>query len=118
MRRPASQYRLLDPKLYADFEPFDPHLAGIFRLVSPDDARPLRVIACAMEGWDHVSVSRQDRCPSWYEMDYAKRIFFEDHEVAIQLHVAIADHVNCHPHCLHLWRKHDFVQPLPPKSFV
>jgi hypothetical protein len=36
----------------------------------------------------------------------------------MQLHVATADHINCHPYCLHLWRPHAAAIPLPPKEFV
>jgi hypothetical protein len=59
--------------------------------------------------WDHVSVSRGDRCPTWDEMEYVKRLFFKRDETAMQLHVPPTDHVNNHPYCLHLWR------PLPPR---
>lgn len=78
----------------------------------------LRVIASAGEGWDHVSVSLANRCPGWAEMEWVKRKFFEDDEVAVQYHVAVRDHINCHPYTLHIWRKHGFAYPLPPKEFV
>ena len=78
----------------------------------------LLVIASKHAGWDHISVSRQFRAPNWSEMELIKRMFFEDHEVAMQLHVAIADHKNIHPHCLHIWRPHHQEIPLPPKEFV
>jgi hypothetical protein len=41
-------------------------------------------------GWDHVSVSTQVRCPTWEEMEFVKRLFFEDGETAMQLHVPLA----------------------------
>lgn len=78
----------------------------------------LRVIAAAGMGWDHVSVSRADRTPTWDEMEYAKRVFFKDDETAMQLHVPPSDHVNCHPYCLHLWRPHDVAIPRPPAIMV
>lgn len=78
----------------------------------------LRVIASAADGWDHVSVSRTDRCPTWQEMDYVKRMFFKDDEVAFQLHPAVADHINTHPYCLHLWRPTNATFPLPPVEMV
>lgn len=79
----------------------------------------LRVIASSGGGWDHVSVSLADRCPTWHEMDAMKRVFFRPDEVAMQLHPAEKDHVNCHPFTLHLWRPNGGKRiPLPPKEFV
>ena len=76
------------------------------------------VIASNAAGWDHVSVSLPHRCPTWDEMEHIKRTFFEDDEIAMQLHVPPSDHISRHPHCLHLWRPHDVEIPLPPKVFV
>ena len=64
----------------------------------------LRVIASVGMGWEHVSVSTETRTPSWEEMEYVKRAFWEPYETVMQLHVPEAEHVNCHPFCLHLWR--------------
>lgn len=64
----------------------------------------LRVIASDGLGWDHVSVSRPDRCPTWDEMAFVKKQFFHADETVMQLHVPEAAHINCHPFCLHLWR--------------
>ena len=65
---------------------------------------PLRVIVAAGWGWDHVSVSRADRAPTWDEMDKIKRLVFRDDEIVMQLHINDARKVNQHPNCLHLWR--------------
>lgn len=78
----------------------------------------LRVIASAGGGWDHVSVSLSDRCPTWDEMEHVKRLFFKATEAAMQLHVPPSQHVNIHPFCLHLWRPHDGVIPMPPADMV
>jgi hypothetical protein len=94
------------------------HSMGMFRMRSPEDGGVLRIIAAAAEGWDHVSVSRADRCPTWGEMDYIKRRFFLDDETAFQLHVPIKSHINIHSHCLHLWRAHDSNPPMPPSIMV
>lgn len=64
----------------------------------------LRIIVSNGMGWDHVSVSRHDRCPTWDEMEAVKRWFLKPAETAMQLHVPESDHINKHPHCLHLWR--------------
>jgi hypothetical protein len=69
--------------------------------------------------WDHVSVSRSDRCPWWEEMDFIARTFFRPNETAMQLHVPVSDHVNHHPHCLHLWRPTGLKKiPMPPSIMV
>jgi len=78
----------------------------------------LRIIASFGEGWDHVSVSLEKRCPTWAEMEAVKRAFFYPNEVAMQLHVATADHINRHPYTLHMWRPHDQPIPLPPIHHV
>lgn len=91
---------------------------GCFRVPSKDDGKTLKVIISGSEGWDHVSVSREDRTPSWSEMEQIKRLFFRDDALAMQLHVPPAEHKNCHPHCLHIWRPHDAVIPRPPGIFV
>lgn len=79
----------------------------------------LRVIWSQNNGWDHVSVSLPDRCPTWDEMELVKRTFFADDEYAMQLHVPPSEHVNIHPYCLHLWRPNDGREiPFPDKSMV
>jgi hypothetical protein len=78
----------------------------------------LRVIASSSEDWDHVSVSRGDRCPTWEEMEKMKHRFFKDDEVAMQLHVPPKDHINIHPFCLHMWRPHKLAIPTPPSWMV
>ena len=78
----------------------------------------LRAIAAVGEGWDHVSVSFPDRTPTWDEMERVKRAFFKPDEIAFQLHVPVAQHINCHPHCLHLWRPLHESIPLPPSWMV
>lgn len=64
----------------------------------------LSIIASDGFGWDHVSVSLATRCPTWDEMCWVKRLFFEPQEIVMQLHPAESDYVNNHSHCLHLWR--------------
>ena len=101
----------------------DPAIAdvsGAFAFRLPDNPEPFVVVASSGDGWDHVSVSCKDRCPTWAEMDAIKRIFFKPGEVAMQLHVTAEDHINVHPFTLHLWRPHGTKRaiPLPPKEFV
>ena len=91
---------------------------GAFLIPSRVDSGGLRVIASSGFGWDHVSVSRKNRCPNWYEMSQIKELFFLDEEAVFQLHPAKADHINLHPHCLHLWRSQQQPIPMPPKWMV
>ena len=91
---------------------------GIFKLTSNIDRASMRVIASAAHGWDHVSVSRPDRTPAWEEMEQVRHLFFEPHAVVMQLHVPATDHINNHPHCLHLWRPHYCDIPRPPGELV
>lgn len=94
------------------------HECGRFLLNSPIDGATLLVIASAGLDWDHVSVSRRNRCPNWPEMDYVKRLFFLPGETAMQLHVPVAEHISIHPTCLHLWRPHLVEIPRPPSIMV
>lgn len=94
-----------------------PH-GGTFIIHCKLTARDLRVIASAGDGWDHVSVSLPTRCPNWLEMDFIKRLFFEDFELAVQFHVPVKDHINIHDHVLHLWRNHNQEIQLPPFIMV
>lgn len=91
---------------------------GAFLVASPTDRRQLRIIASAGMGWDHVSVSREKRCPNWPEMAHVKSLFFEATESAMELHVPQSEHVNNHPFCLHLWRPHTGEIPMPPSILV
>ena len=91
---------------------------GAFTVPSPIDRAPLVIVASAGEGWDHVSVSRKNRCPNWQEMEHVAGLFFRDDETAMQLHVPASDHVNAHPYCLHWWRPLDQLIPRPPSVFV
>lgn len=78
----------------------------------------LKFIASWGGGWDHVSVSRDDRCPRWEEMDAVKRAFFLPDEVAYQLHPREDRHISIHENCLHLWRPQEREIPLPPLVMV
>lgn len=116
--RLLDQYRLTDGPVLELYGTAGDHTCGAFVVPSPIDGAPLMVIASAGEGWDHVSTSRQNRCPNWPEMDYIKRLFFLDDETAMQLHVPPADHINRHPYTLHLWRPLDQAIPRPPAEMV
>jgi len=80
--------------------------------------KDLFVIASDGEGWDHVSVSLRNRCPTWEEMCFVKDSFFDPEETVIQYHPPKSEYVNCHDYCLHMWRPQDVELPLPPGWMV
>jgi hypothetical protein len=53
--------------------------------------------------WLHLSVSRQDRLPSWDDLVEVKEVFGGTATSAIQVIPPRAEYVNCHPNVLHLW---------------
>lgn len=114
----VDKYRDSSARVVAYYGSAGDHTCGMFHVPSPIDRVLMRVIASSGEGWDHVSVSRHGRCPNWPEMEFVKRLFFQDDETAMQLHVPPSDHVNCHPYCLHLWRPHHTEIPRPPAMMV
>jgi hypothetical protein len=111
-------YRDTSKAVRAMYGSIGDHTCGAFLVPSPIDTAPMRVIASADMEWDHVSVSRTNRCPNWIEMEHVKRMFFADDETAMQLHVPVKDHINVHPHCLHLWRPQAAAIPMPPSITV
>ena len=112
-------YRRRDKHVLERFGSFGDEGNGVFDLPCPTSGRTLLCIASNGDGWDHVSVSVSNRCPNWAEMEHVKRAFFKDDETAMQLHVPPDDHVNLHPHCLHLWRPNDSRSiPRPPAILV
>lgn len=69
-------------------------------------------------GWEHVSVSLGNRCPTWEEMSFIKDVFWNVDETVMQLHPPKSHYVNLHPFCLHLWRHHSTPIPVPSSILV
>ena len=84
----------------------------------PEEPSIVSVIASDGCGWDHVSVSCMDRCPTWDEMCGIKDLFFSSSEIVIQYHPPTKDYINNHPFCLHLWRSQSQKISMPPKWMV
>lgn len=89
------------------------------------DLRGLTIIASdggewmfAPPAWEHVSVSRRDRTPSWEEMCFVKQQFWLPEDCVVQFHPPQSEYVNCHPRCLHLWKPLGVAIPLPPSETV
>ena len=109
----VEQYRMTSGPLPSDASC---GMNGAFMV--PHDRVILQVVVSDGMGWEHVSVSLPNRCPTWEEMDHIKRLFWLDDETVMQLHVSRERHVNCHPFCLHLWRPTNQKIPLPLKIMV
>lgn len=78
----------------------------------------VNVIASNGMGWEHVSVSRKDRCPLWEEMCQVKALFWDDDDCVVQFHPPRSEYVNNHPNCLHMWRPIGVSLPMPPSIMV
>lgn len=116
--RLLDQFRCTDRRVVAYYGSIGDETCGVFDVPSPIDGGMLHIIASAGANWEHVSVSRKNRCPNWPEMSRVKGLFFRDDETVMQLHVPEADHVNDHPNCLHLWRPIGVEIPRPPGWMV
>lgn len=114
----VDQYRLKSKGVIDMWSFVGDHTCGAFLIPSPIDKATLKIIASSGEGWDHVSISRKNRCPNWPEMEFIKRLFFKPTETAMQLHVPISDHISIHPNCLHLWWPLDHEIIMPPSIMV
>lgn len=111
----ADKYRKAHP-VFGTSKPFSNwgyFEIGPMAIISSGDAE-----APQAQGWEHVSVSLRDRCPTWEEMCKVKDLFWQEEEVVIQIHPAKSKHVNNHPFCLHLWRKPTATLDLPPPHLV
>lgn len=53
--------------------------------------------------WLHVSAAGPTAPPSWMRLREVKDLFIGHDRVAVQLLPRTVDHVNIHPHALHLW---------------
>jgi len=56
------------------------------------------------DGWEHVSASMKNRCPTWEEMCFLKNLFWDEDECVVQFHPPKSDYVNNAKTCLHLWK--------------
>ncbi len=94
----------------ASFGSFAIPLEGSRRLIVVSSGRPHE----GDGGWEHVSVSLPNRCPTWEEMCRVKRLFWKDDECVVQFHPPEAANINVHNYCLHLWRWLGGEFPMPP----
>lgn len=57
------------------------------------------------EEWEHVSVSRRNRLPSWDDLVLVKERFVGPEREALQLLPKRSEHINLARHCLHIWAR-------------
>lgn len=96
---------------------------GAFLIPSLEPNWTLIVIVSDGDDWEHVSVHavrepNRSRTPTWKEMAFVKRLFWDDDDVTMQLYPKQSDYVNCHPHTLHWWRPMTAAIPTPPAIMV
>ena len=53
--------------------------------------------------WWHVSVSRENRLPTWQDIRKVKDLFVGADEKAIMVLPSDDEYVNVHPYCMHLY---------------
>jgi hypothetical protein len=78
----------------------------------------LRVIASNGWGWDHVSVSLCNRCPTFEELKMIKDLFWDPEETVVHFFPKQSVYINNHPFTLHLWKRHGEAYQLPPMIMV
>jgi len=83
-----------------------------------ESGRHFFCIASDGKGWEHVSVSLKDRCPTWAEMCFIKSLFWDEEDTVVQFHPPKSEYVNNHQYCLHLWRPIGVSIPAPPSIMV
>jgi len=91
---------------------------GAFFVKSIKHKITFKVIASDGEGWEHVSVSLPNRCPTWDEMCFIKDKFWGEKDAVIQFHPPKSESINVHPYCLHLWRSNEGQIHLPETCLV
>jgi len=82
-------------------------LFGWFEFRSSPNGPIIRVQAVeayAEYGFEHVSVSLANRCPTWDEMCKVKDLFWDEEDTVVQFHPPKSEYVNQMKYCLHLWR--------------
>ena len=96
--------------------------SGRYIKIISSDGEDLKLPALDITGgegrWEHVSASLENRPPNWAEMCFVKNLFWDEEECVVQYHPPASKYVNCHPHCLHLWKPIGIDVPTPPHWMV
>jgi len=65
--------------------------------------RKLKIIESIDNGFHHVSVSRNDRLPSWDELKYIRYKYCDPDKFYVMVFPPEQYYVNIHQFCFHLW---------------
>lgn len=95
-------YRDLELEREIGWSPYWHKIGGCFYF--PLNNIFFQVIASNQAGWEHISISNEDRCPTFKEVVAIKEMFFNTGEIAFQIYPKKENYVNFHETCLHLWR--------------
>ena len=101
--------------LFIDQEGYDGFMG---RWYNKEDNKMYTFVFSYGGGWEHLSVSRPNKTPTWDVMCKMKDIFWNDDEVCIEYHPKKSDYVNNHKNCLHIWKPIDQEIPTSPRIFV
>lgn len=114
MRLAADTWEKIKPKIYPPWWIEDKKYRAIngarYFKMSALAEQQIQMIVLATVGverddklWLHVSASCRSRTPSYEELCQVKLVFVGRKRKAIQIFATEEEHVNIHPHCLHLW---------------
>lgn len=104
--------RVRDPALRGPL--FHPDvLQPVYLLARPDSAEPLLILASILvhgegtrkEAWYHVFTSYGDRDPTYADLAAVRAAMFRAGSVVVQVFPPAEEHVDLHPHTLHLWER-------------
>lgn len=92
---------------------------GWFEIPTKIGGPKLRVqVAPSDDEWQHVSVSRGDRCPTWEEMCFVKNLIWDKEDTVVQFHPPESEWISNAKYCLHLWKWNGGEFPMPPSILV
>jgi len=92
--------------------------SGANLIIIASDARDWEDERLGRPRWEHVSVHVDGRCPTYEEMEEVRNWFWLENELVVQFSVPRSEHINVHPHTLHLWRMVEGIMPRPPQECV
>lgn len=110
----AEMHRVRNEEVLKRYGSFGDESNGVFFFPQ----KGLFCIISAGEGWEHVSVSRKSRMPTYEDMMFVAKQFWDDGDTLMQLRVPKSEHINVSNFCLHWWRPIDGEIPRPAAWMV
>jgi hypothetical protein len=115
------QYKIEHPliKVFSKYEAMGDEKNCMIRIPSKTRNTNIIVIFSSGGGWEHASVSLENKkMPCWDELCFVKDLFWDESETVVQFHPKKTDHVNIMTTCLHLWKKVGEEYELPKRFMV